>query len=75
MGANKLEEEIVISFEKHRQIVYACVLGDISLKNGAIFCNALGIERVNKFKNDGVHFKVVNKNKLIHAMIKYNFTL
>lgn len=35
----------------------------------------IGVKRIDKFKNDGIHFQVINKEKLIYAMMKYNFTL
>jgi hypothetical protein len=68
-------EKIVITFEKHRQIIYKCALVDVSICSSTIFYEHLGLERLDKFKNDGVHFKVTNKSKLLYAMIKYGFTL
>jgi len=70
-----LEEEIVITFRKHREIIYQFTLIEGSSYPNGNFYTEIGVKRVNKLKNDGVHFQVIDKVKLIHAMFKYNFTL
>ena len=71
----KSEEKIIISFVKHRNIINKFVLIDHSLYHSGSFYEQIGLKRIDKMKNDGVHLQIVNKSKLIHAMIKYNFTL
>ena len=68
-----MEEEIIISFAKHRQIISKLFMINKSF-NHDIY-EEIGVKRIDKFKNDGIHFQVINKEKLIYAMMKYNFTL
>ncbi len=35
----------------------------------------MGLNRIDKFKSGGVYFEVLDKNKLLHAMMKYDFTI
>ena len=70
-----MEEEIVISFRKRREIIYQFTLIHGSSYPNDDFYTKIGLKRIDHLKNDGVHFKVIDKAKLIHAMFKYNFTL
>lgn len=68
------EETIVISFEKHREIIYRIFKTDPTIKFDFLW-EGFGLNRVHKFKNNGVYFEIVNKTKLLHAMMKYDFTM
>jgi hypothetical protein len=70
-----MQEEIVISFRKHREIIYQLTLIDGTSHPNHNFYDQIGVKRIDKMKYDGVHLQVVDKSKLIHAMMKYNFTL
>ena len=68
------EETIVISFEKNREIIYRSFKTDNSIKY-EYFWDEIGLKRIDPFRNSGVYFKVINKKKLVHGMIKYGFTI
>ena len=76
MGGNKLEKETIkISHEKFKEIIFCTFKSGYPIDYSDSFWSSLGLKRVDKFKNGGVYFEVVDKSKLIHAIIKYGFTI
>lgn len=68
-------EQIKISHEKHSEIIRRIFTSDYSITYDDSFWNSAGLRRVDKFKNGGVYFEVIDKTKLVHAMMKYDFTI
>jgi hypothetical protein len=68
-------EQIKISHEKLKEIIFRIFKSDYSITYDESFWNGVGLRRVDKFKNGGVYFEVLDKTKLVHAMIKYDFTI
>ena len=65
---------IKINFEKFNQIIFQIFKTDPYIKYDVIWQD-IGLNRVDKFKNNGIYFEILDKNKLIHGMIKYGFTI
>jgi hypothetical protein len=66
-------EQIKISHEKFNEIIFRIFKSDPTFKFDFLW-EEMGLNRIDKFKSGGVYFEVVDKTKLVHAMIKYDFT-
>jgi hypothetical protein len=68
-------EQIKISHEKLNEIIFCIFKAEYAIIYDESFWNSAGLRRIDKFKSGGVYFEVLDKNKLLHAMMKYDFTI
>ncbi len=67
-------EQIKITHNKFNEIIFRIFKSDPTIKYDFLW-EDFGLTRVDKFKSGGVYFEVLDKTKLVHAMIKYDFTI